>query len=63
MDNSVGVDPDRCMGSDVLLTRLRMGDRFAFDDEVLTVVEPPQIVWGLVEVWVAEWDTPFQGTE
>lgn len=51
------------MGRDVLLTSLRIDDRFVFDGDVLTVAEPPQTVWGLVEVWVEEHNRPFEGTE
>lgn len=42
---------------------LGVGDRFLFDDQVLTVAEPPQVTWGLVEIWVEEWDCPFEATD
>ena len=42
---------------------LGVGDRFLFDDQVLTVAEPPQVTWGLVEIWVEEWDYPFEATD
>ena len=48
---------------EILLVDLRIGDQFTFDGFVLTVIEPPQSNWGMVEVWVAEQDWPFEGGE
>lgn len=45
------------------MTDLQIGDQFTFDRQVYTVVEPPQSVWGVVELWVAELDWPLQGSE
>lgn len=45
------------------MTDLRIGDQFTFDRQVYTVVESPQSVWGVVELWVAELDWPLQGSE
>lgn len=42
---------------------LRIGDRFLFDDQVLSVAQPPQVTGGLVEIWAEEWDSPFEGTD
>ena len=56
------IDQAHAMNSEVLAKDLRVHDRFLFDDQLLTVVEPPQIHRGLVEIWVAEWDTPFEAT-
>lgn len=46
--------------TDTAVMDLRVGDAFLFDGQVLTVAEPPQAVWGLVEIWVEEWDRPFE---
>lgn len=45
---------------DILMTQLRIGDRFVFDGEVYTVAEPPQSTWGIIEVWTEELDWPFE---
>lgn len=45
-----------------LVVDLRVGDRFLFDGHTLTVAEPPQDTWGIVEVDVEEWDFPFMGS-
>lgn len=50
-------------GEEVLMTDLRIGDRFAFDGHTYTVAEPPQSTWGVVEVWVDELDWPLEGAE
>jgi len=50
-------------GGEVLMTDLRIGDRFTFDGHVYTVAEPPQSIWGVVELWVEELDWPLQGAE
>lgn len=50
-------------GDKVLMTELRIGDRFTFDGHTYTVAEPPQSIWGVVEVWVEELDWPLQGSE
>lgn len=47
----------------VLMTDLRIGDRFIFDGHNYTVVEPPQSTWGVVELWVDELDWPLLGSE
>ena len=53
-----------CPGTgEVLMTDLQIGDQFTFDRQVYTVVEPPQSVWGVVELWVAELDWPLQGSD
>ncbi|HEY9468852.1 MAG TPA: hypothetical protein VIQ76_04470 [Propionibacteriaceae bacterium] len=51
------------MNTSVKAVDLGLGDRFLFDEEVLTVAEPPQVTWGLVEIWVEEWDHPFEATD
>lgn len=48
---------------EVLLVDLRIGDKFVFDGHTYTVSEPPQSVWGIVEVWVEELDWPMTGGE
>lgn len=48
---------------EVLMIDLRIGDRFTFDGHAYTVAEPPQSVWGVVEVWVKELDWPMTGGE
>ncbi|NYF97066.1 hypothetical protein [Janibacter cremeus] len=48
---------------EVLMTDLKIGDQFSFDGSVYTVAEPPQSVWGVVELWVEELNWPLQGSE
>lgn len=50
------------MNRSAKVVELVIGDQFLFDDQVLTVAEPPQLNWGLVEVWVEEWDYPFEAS-
>lgn len=45
------------------MTDLRVGEQFYFDGELYTVAEPPQCLWGLVELWVEELDVAFEGSE
>ncbi|MDN5744600.1 MAG: hypothetical protein L0H31_05705 [Nocardioidaceae bacterium] len=45
------------------MTDLKIGDQFSFDGSVYTVAEPPQSVWGVVELWVEELNWPLQGSE
>lgn len=49
--------------NEVQMTDLRIGDRFVFDGNLYTVAEPPQAIWGVVELWVEELDWPLQGSE
>lgn len=48
---------------EVLLVGLAIGDQFVFDGHTYTVSEPPQSIWGVVEVSVEELDWPFQGSD
>lgn len=50
-------------GKDILMTDLRIGDQFVFDGHTYTVAEPPQSIWGVVEVWIGELDWALQGSE
>lgn len=50
-------------GEEVLMTDLRIGDQFSFDRSVYKVTEPPQSIWGVVELWVEELDWPLQGSQ
>lgn len=52
----------RRVGHGTLLVDLQVGDRFDFDGHTLTVAEPPEETWGIVEVAVEEWDFPFVGS-
>lgn len=46
---------------EVLMTDLRIGEQFLFDGDVVTVTDPPEESWGVVDVWVEELDFPLQG--
>lgn len=50
-------------GEEVLMVDLRIGDQFSFDGSIYTVAEPPQSIWGVVELWVEELDWSLQGSE
>lgn len=47
----------------ILMTQLRIGDRFIFDGETYPVAEPPQSTWGMVEAWTEELNGPVEGVE
>lgn len=50
-------------GQEVMMIDLSVGDHIMFDGSVYTVAEPPQSIWGVVELWVEELDWPLTGSE